>query len=118
MITPSELYEFRQSFLTGITVGVGSLIFLFSSGVSILIQCPFKYGTPDHLLDGHGENLMTSVNLFSFLNHQVVIAEMSENSVFRLVFSNENEICIIPDNSGFESYVITTSQGHYPVIYL
>lgn len=116
MITQNELNEFEQAFFTGVTVGVGSLVFLFSTGVTILVQCPFKCGKPGYLVDGHGESLMTSINLFSLLNQMVVSAGMIEGSTFKLVLSDESEIYIIPDNSGFESYVITTSQGPYPVI--
>jgi uncharacterized metal-binding protein len=44
MITIDELSEFEQSIFTGVIVGVGSLVLLFSSGSRILIQCPFQCG--------------------------------------------------------------------------
>lgn len=116
MITQSELDELDQAIFTGITVGVGSLILLFSTGVTILVQCPFQCGRNDHLLAGHGEELMTSTLLFPFLNQRIKNVEMMDGSILKLVFHNVYEIYIIPDASGFESYVITTSQGAYPVI--
>ena len=116
MITQNELNEFGQAFFTGVTVGVGSLVFLFSTGATILVQCPFKCGKIGHLVDGHGENLMTSVKIFPLLNKKVITAEMVDSSTLRLVFADESEVYILPDNNGFESYVITTSHGPHPVI--
>ncbi|PLR32593.1 hypothetical protein CYR55_18610 [Chimaeribacter californicus] len=116
MITKSELNEFNQAIFTGITVGIGSLVFLFSTGASILVQCSFQCGNTDEFLIGHGEDLMTSNLLFSFLNQCVKQVEVLEGDIFKLVFCNGNEIDIIPDANGFESYVVTTSQGIYPVI--
>ena len=116
MITQNELDEFNQAVFTGVTVGVGSLVFLFSTGVTILVQCPFQCSNAGNFLTGHGEDLMTSNYLFHFLNQRITHIEMLDRSILKLTFSNENEINIIPDASGLESYVITTSQGAYPVI--
>jgi hypothetical protein len=41
---------------------------------------------------------------------------MLDGEVLSLCFSNEDNIRIIPEKNGFESYVITTSHGDYPVI--
>lgn len=116
MITKNELDEFNSSILTGITVGIGSLILLFSSGVTVLVQCPFQCGKKGQFSAGHGEDIMTSTLLFSFLNHVVTSATMLNGSVLRLVLSDDCEIDIFPEDNGFESYVINTSQGAYPVI--
>ncbi|EMJ5807208.1 TPA: hypothetical protein ACSW2U_002920 [Enterobacter roggenkampii] len=116
MITNDELREFEQSVFTGIIVGVGSLVLLFSSGCRILIQCPFQCGGKKHLQNGHGENLATSVLLFPTLNQTVYSCSMLDDETLTLCFSNEDHIHIIPEKNGFESYVITTSRGDYPVI--
>ncbi|WP_212668150.1 hypothetical protein, partial [Salmonella enterica] len=73
MITDAELHEFEQSIFTGVTVGVGSLVLLFSSGARVMIQCPFQCGEKGHLHTGHGENLSTSNFLFPLLNQVVSI---------------------------------------------
>ncbi|MFH5067071.1 hypothetical protein ACHHY8_01725 [Enterobacter cloacae complex sp. 2024EL-00215] len=116
MITIDELSEFEQSIFTGVIVGVGSLVLLFSSGSRILIQCPFQCGGEKHIQNGHGENLTTSVLLFPTLNQTVYSCSMLDGEVLSLCFSNEDNIRIIPEKNGFESYVITTSHGDYPVI--
>lgn len=121
MITDAELHEFEQSIFTGVTVGVGSLVLLFSSGARVMIQCPFQCGEKGQLHTGHGENLSTSNFLFPLLNQvvrrcSVVDGEILNLEILRLSFDNERYIQILPENSGFESYVITTSYGDYPVI--
>ena len=116
MITNDDLREFEQSVFTGIIVGVGSLVLLFSSGCRILIQCPFQCGGKKNLQNGHGENLATSVLLFPTLNQTVYSCSMLDDETLTLCFSNEDHIHIIPEKNGFESYVITTSRGDYPVI--
>lgn len=116
MITDAELHEFEQSIFTGITVGVGSLVLLFSSGARVLIQCPFQCGEKDHLHTGHGEDLSTSNFLFPLLNQIVRRCSVLDGEILRLSFDNEMCIQISPENNGFESYVITTSYGDYPVI--
>ncbi|PWW10042.1 hypothetical protein [Mangrovibacter plantisponsor] len=116
MITIDELKEFEQSILTGVIVGVGSLVLLFSSGSRIMIQCPFQCGKKSHLKSGHGEDLTTSILLFPTLNQKVESCPMLNGEILTICFSNENYIRIIPEKNGFESYVITTSLGDYPVI--
>lgn len=116
MITKRELEEYEKAIFTGVTVGVGTLVLLFSTGATILVQCPFKCNINGHLEFGHGEDLKTSSLLFSFLNHSVTGISMLEGNTFKLVFSNENELDIIPELNGLESYVITTSHGEYPVV--
>ena len=116
MITNAELYEFEQSIFTGVTVGVGSLVLLFSSGARVTIQCPFQCGEKDHLHTGHGENLSTSNFLFPLLNHVVRKCSVIDGEILKLSFDNEIHIQVFPENNGFESYVITTSHGDYPVI--
>ncbi|EAT1859371.1 hypothetical protein EJO82_21895 [Salmonella enterica] len=116
MITIDELKEFEQSIFTGVIVGVGSLVLLFSSGTRIMIQCPFLCGEKNHQKNGHGEILATSELLFPLLNQRVESCTMLDGDVLRLSFSKENHIYIIPENNGFESYVITSSRGDYPVI--
>lgn len=116
MITNDELQEFELSIFTGVTVGIGSLVLLFSSGVRIMIQCPFQCGKKDHFQTGHGENIATSNLLFSMLNQPVESCFMLDGEILNLSFVDKTSIQIIPENNGFESYVITTSHGDYPVI--
>lgn len=116
MITDAELHEFEQSIFTGVTVGVGSLILLFSSGARVMIQCPFQCGEKGQLHTGHGENLSTSNFLFPLLNQVVRRCSVVDGEILRLSFDNERYIQVLSENNGFESYVITTSYGDYPVI--
>lgn len=116
MITDVELHEFEQSIFTGVTVGVGSLVLLFSSGARVMIQCPFQCWEKDRLLTGHGEDLSTSKFLFPLLNQVVRRCSVLDGEILSLFFDNEKYINIYPENNGFESYVITTSHGDYPVI--
>jgi len=116
MITNDELMEFNQSIFTGVIVGVGSLVLLFSSGTRITIQCPFQCVEKGHLLAGHGEDVATSNLLFPLLNQKIESCSILEGEVLNLAFSNQDHIYILPESSGFESYVITNSQGDYPII--
>lgn len=116
MITNDELLEFNKSIFTGVIVGVGSLVLLFSSGTRIMIQCPFQCGEKDHLIAGHGEDVMTSNLLFPLLNQKIESCTILDCEILKLSFSDQRDVYIIPESSGFESYVITTSQGDYPII--
>ncbi|MCT4713919.1 hypothetical protein MUA01_02775 [Enterobacteriaceae bacterium H18W14] len=116
MITNDELLEFNQSIFTGVIVGVGSLVLLFSSGTRIMIQCPFQCGQKAHLFEGHGEDVATSNLLFPFLNLKIKTCSILDGEILELAFGNQRYIYIIPESSGFESYVITTSRGDYPII--
>jgi hypothetical protein len=116
MITDAELHEFEQSIFIGVTVGVGSLVLLFSSGARVMVQCPFQCGEKEHLLIGHGEDLSTSNFLFPLLNQVVRRCSVLDGEILSISFDNERYIHIFPENNGFESYVITTRHGDYPVV--
>ncbi len=116
MISKDELHEFEHSIFTGITVGIGSMILLFSSSTRVLIQCPFLCGRNERSHLGHGENIETSNLLFPLLNHEVKNCSLVGNKRLNLCFDDGSYICITPENNGLESYVITTSQGNYPII--
>lgn len=116
MITENELHEFEGAIFTGVTVGIGSLVLLFSSGTRILIQCPFRCEKKNSFHVGHGEDISTSNLLFSYLNQRVELCSLLDGEILKLFFGNESNIYIVPESNGFESYVITTSQGDYPVI--
>lgn len=116
MITNDELHEFEQSVFTGVTIGIGSLVLLFSSGARVMLQCPFQCGEKEHLHTGHGEDITTSSLFFPFLNQKVESCSFLDGEVLKLFFCNKSFIHIIPEQNGFESYVITTSQGDYPII--
>ncbi|WP_200286641.1 hypothetical protein [Pantoea ananatis] len=116
MITNNELCEFEQSLFTGVTVGIGSIILLFSSGGRVLIQCPFECEQKEHSHMGHGEAVLTSSFLFSFLNKKVELCGFLNDETLKISFGCEGCIYIYPERNGLESYVITTSQGDYPIV--
>lgn len=116
MILNDELKEFECSVFTGVTVGMGSLVLLFSSGARVMIQCSFQCEKNNHIQEGHGENIESSNLLFAFLNHKVESCTLSDSEVLDLSFGKEGYIRVIPECNGFESYVMTTSKGDYPVI--
>lgn len=116
MITNYDVKEFEMSIFTGVTVGIGSLVLLFSSGARVMLQCPFSCEINDQFNTGHGEEITTSHYLFPFLNHEVKFCVMLNDDIFSLCFGENKCIQIIPEGNGFESYVISTSYGEHPVI--
>lgn len=116
MITNDELREFEQAILTGVTVGIGSFVLLFSSNVRIMIQCSFELRTKEHSETGHGECPTSSMIIFPLLNQNIESCSMLDGERLNLYFSNENSLQILPERNGLESNVITTKNGDYPVI--
>lgn len=116
MITEKELHEFEQSIFTGVTVGIGAVVLVFSSGPRILIQCPFKCEEKNYCHIGHGEDLSTCNLLFPYLNQTVESCSLLDGEILKLFFGDKKYIYVIPQRNAFESYVITTRQGDYPVI--
>jgi hypothetical protein len=108
--------EFEKSILTGVTVGVGPLVLLFSSNVRVMIQCPFEFEVKEHLQTGHGECPASSVIIFPALNQKVESCAMLNGERLNFHFSNESNLQITPEKNSLESYVITTSYGDYPVV--
>jgi hypothetical protein len=115
MIEDRDLAELSRTLLTGVTVGIGSLILVFVSGAQILVQCMFECIEGDITRLGHGEDPGTSQILFAYLNHEVESAVMDRDAVLTLRCENNKFLRIVPEQSGLESYVITTRHGIYPV---
>ncbi|MGF6573839.1 hypothetical protein ABH945_005960 [Paraburkholderia sp. GAS333] len=116
MIEEKDLTEIRTSILIGVTVSVGSLTLLFSSGAHLLIQCPFECDYLGHISVGHGEKLATGPLLFECLNHVVENTEFDANLMLTVSFDGGRRVKIEPEASGLESYVLTTRFGICPVI--
>jgi len=115
MITDNEICEFEQSIFTGVTVGIGSIILLFSSGARVLIQCPFECEQKEHSHMGHGEAVLTSSFLFPFLNKKVELCGFLNGETLKYPLDVKG-VYIYPERNGLESYVITTNQGDYPIV--
>ncbi|RKE24462.1 hypothetical protein B0G76_8350 [Paraburkholderia sp. BL23I1N1] len=116
MIEEKDLAEFCATILTGVTVGIGSLILLFASGAHVLVQCTFQCIERGNVRHGHGEQATDSSLLFEYLNHTVGSAEIDNESVLTLNFEDGKHLKIIPERNGLESYVVTTRFGVCPVI--
>ena len=110
-----DLEEFKNSILTGVTVGMGSLILQFSSNAYIMMQCDFRVSTEFSIKSGHAEKVDYSPILFQLLNEQVESIEFTSQSTLSLTFSGAKHLEIIPDNSGLEAYTITCRHGIIPV---
>jgi hypothetical protein len=66
--------------------------------------------------EGHGETSRTRIILFGLLNEDIVDVSLDADCRITLTFTAGRGIRIIPDGSGFESYVLNTSNGVFPVI--
>lgn len=115
MINEADLAELKLAVLSGITVGVGSQVLIFSNGVTILIQCPFVCEEQGQRKWGHGEQFDTSVTLFGFLNDGVEEAFLEIGGELLLRFNSCKSLRIVPEPNGLESYVLTTRFGICPV---
>ena len=115
MIDDRDLGELCHSLLTGVTVGIGSLILVFVSGAQILIQCAFECAEGDVTRFGHGEDVSTGPILFGYLNHGVESAVIDSDAVLTLRFEDSKFLRIVPERNGLESYVVTTRYGICPV---
>jgi hypothetical protein len=111
----SDLAGLANQTLTGILVGVGSTVLHFSDGSSVLVHCSFEALDGRTKVIGHGENPADSVALFGLLNQSVSSTGVDVRGAATLHFRSGGAIRIIPDNSGFESYVLRTSKGVFPV---
>lgn len=116
MTDDMNLQEFQGGILNGITVGWGSLVFIFSSDVQIMAQCVFELTSSEGVKVGHGESPESSPVLFDCLNQRIVKSGMRDGSIMFLEFDDGKVLSFIPDNNGMESYVITTSSGIFPVM--
>ena len=111
----ADLNGLKALIFVGILVGIGSMVLHFSDGSSLLVQCPFEVYDGGTSNKGHGESPGTAVILFGFLNEHVLDVSVYLVGRITLEFSAGRGIRIIPDDSGFESYVLRTSKGVSPV---
>ena len=99
----------------GVMVGAGSLVLNFSNQATVLVQCPFEVFGGAAVSTGHGESPETSSLLFGFLNQTVTEASVGTSGLITLEFNAGLGVRITPDDSGFESYVFSTSGRVFPV---
>lgn len=116
MIDDRDLGELRHALLTGLTIGVGSIVLVFANGVQILIQCGFECAEGNEIRAGHGEDVASSPMLFGYLDCVVQDAVLDSDSVLTLQFEDGKSLRILPEGNGFESYVVTTRYGISPVV--
>lgn len=111
-----NLIEFQNAIFTGVTIGIGSQIMIFSSNAQILIQCAFVCDTEGVRQFGHGEEIDTCKLFFPFLNEVIRSIEVIDDLALKISFENEDTIVVTPEPNGLESYVVTTQHGIQPVI--
>jgi hypothetical protein len=111
----SSLEGLKSSSLTGIMVGAGSMVLNFANQATVLVQCPFEAFDGAAVSAGHGETPETSALLFGLLNQTVTEASVGTSGLITLEFNGGLGVRIIPDGSGFESYVFGTSGRVFPV---
>lgn len=116
MIENQDLEELRDTQLSSVNVGLGSITIQFGTGAHILIQCPFEvYGIDAQQL-GNGELPESAALLFKFLNKKVSFVELDKMLSLRLDFEGGLRLRIVPIQDGLEAYVLTTRYGVCPVI--
>jgi hypothetical protein len=103
------------SAFVGVLVGHGSMILHFSNGSSVLVQCEFEVFDGKLSRPGHGESAATSLILFEFFNEHVVSVSVDVVGQMTFSFGANRGFRIIPAGSGFESYVLQTQNGVFPV---
>lgn len=116
----ADLSSLKGSSFVGVLVGVGSMILHFSHGAThhagtIVVQCLFETFDDGTLNAGDGVSSSTSVALFGFLNQHVLDVGVDVNGKLIFEFGSGRGLRIIPSGSGFESYVLNTSNGVFPV---
>jgi hypothetical protein len=104
-----------NSAFVGVLVGHGSMILHFSDGSRVLVQCAFEVSDDKISHTGHGESAETSVLLFQLFNAHVVSIRVDTVGQMIFDFGAGRGIRRIPDGSGFESYVLSTPGGVFPV---
>jgi hypothetical protein len=111
----ADATSLATSAFVGVLVGFGSMILHFSDGSSVLVKCVFEVFDGRLLQSGHGKSPGTSTLLFGFFNEQVVSVSVNAVGQVTFNFGVEKGFRIIPDGSGFESYVLRTPKGVFPV---
>jgi hypothetical protein len=106
MINDSDVKGLRGFFLSGVLVGIGSLVLQFSGNAQIIISCPFKIEGEQGVEFGHGEDPYTSPLMFKCLNDNVVGSSVDDSHNLRLNFRGGTIMTLLPDHVGLESYVV------------
>jgi hypothetical protein len=124
MLDDQDLKEFSDTIFTGVTVGYGSLILLFSGrslfelsrGAHIALQSIFECHENGNVQSGHGENMYSSPLLFGYLNHQVTHATFDAEFALSLYFDDGKYLKIIAERNTIEPYVVSTQRGIVPIM--
>ena len=111
----ASLGSLKNAMLHGMLVGAGSIVLHFSDRASVLVQCPYEVEEGGRLRNGHRKVPATSTALFGLLNHRVTDARVDDEGRATLHFDAGGSIRLIPDDSGFEAYVVNTAIGVCPV---
>lgn len=115
MLDERELKELESTFLSGVTVGIGSQILILGNGSSVLVQCPFECEGEEGVFLGHGEDPRSSLALFVLLNASIESARCNDEGLLELNFEGRKSLRIRAERNGFESYVVNTKFGISPV---
>jgi len=111
----ADLTGLKDSHLVGVLVGAGSIVLKFSDGASVLVQCPYEVAEGGKSQNGHGEQPASSATLFGLLNHRLSGAKVDKHGRTTFQFEAGGRLRLIPDDSGFEAYVVNTANGVFPV---
>jgi len=115
MISDFDVKGLQDFFLSGVLVGVGSIVLHFSGDAQVAISCPFKIEGRQGLEFGHGENPYTSLLMFKCLNENVVRASVHDGRILRMDFRTGVTMTITPEHVGLESYVVSIGEEVIPV---
>jgi hypothetical protein len=115
MINDSDVKGLQDFFLSGVLVGIGSLVLHFSGEAQIAISCPFKIEGDQGAEFGHGENPYTSLLMFKCLNDDVIGSSVDNGHILRLAFRSGIVLTILPDHAGLQSYVVSIGGEVIPV---
>jgi hypothetical protein len=111
----ADLSELVGTSLSGVLVGIGSIVLNFSNRYVLAMQCGFEVRSINTSTTGHGCSSQTSPALFELLNGDIVRVELDNDNVITLEFEENRQLRIIPDNTGLESYVFSGKRGVYPI---
>ena len=115
MINDSDVRGLQDFFLSGVLVGVGSLVLQFSGDAQIVISCPLKVEGEQGVEFGHGEDAYTSPLIFKCLNDDVVESSVDSGHNLRLDLRSGIIMTILPDHVGLESYLVSIGGQVIPV---
>lgn len=115
MITDFELASLKDRFLSGVLVGIGSLVLKFSDDAEISLSCPFALEDSDGRSTGHGEDPYSSGAMFQCLNKNVVRVIVSSFGALRISFEGGACLLLEPEDDGLEAYVVSIDGEVFPV---